>query len=408
MNSISHKHTTRLLSYMLLVTILVAIVGLAGVLAIQGKIPFLNTSHASAASETTSASGIYTLSPTVLQKRSPDGQTELWSKDLNDIGGQLAFANNRVYISTTTLDRQTTSITAFSATGQEQWTQNIETPDVFSLLATKTTLYANGVDGKVYALNTQTGQRTWTYTAPVSTVTMMTPPHKMVLSGNTLYGTVMNTFFALNSNTGQERWHRSLQDGIILGAPVVHDDFVIATGYNFFTKSNNVAYSFRLDGTPGWTSSLNESGLRHVAALKGKIFVIGRDNIYVMDGRTGAPAQTINLGNLQQNKAPVVSGETLFVIRENVPTQPENPGSSTFAAIGIVDGNAQPLWNSATMTGLGATLTVVQGTIYVTTGANLEGQPPAGYLYALTPGGSIQWQITDVSMGFPGAIEVIP
>lgn len=301
-------------------------------------------------------------------------------------------------------------VLAIAPDGAEKWNaplpQEVEAPPVLS--ADGTTLYVGCGDGRLYALDTQTGATRWTYDTGRSSAIYSSPAiasDGTIYIGSTYLTTLSDSVFYAVSPSGQKRWAISAA-GSVEGAPAVAADGTIYFGagqtiyavspggtvkWTYPTKGTIwVAPAIGGDGTIYIGSDANEflaltpgGKLKWSAAISaGSGAAVGADGtVYVgaIDGKLYAlnPADGTPVGT---GAWPVVTGAGIF----SVPAV-RSDGTIIFgsddAAVRAVNADGSQRWIANVGDAVHASPVVdTDGTIYVGT--------VGGYLYSFTGSGA--------------------
>jgi outer membrane protein assembly factor BamB len=119
------------------------------------------------------------------------------------------------------------------------------------------------LDGKIYCLDAGTGIKQWNYQTggPI----MSTPS----VYGNTIFvGSLNKTFYAIDAANGSLTWS-SATSGPISSTSAVGDIGAGQTGV-FFATGDNVAYGFRTDGTLLWSNQMQGAFTKRTYAVYGQ------------------------------------------------------------------------------------------------------------------------------------------
>lgn len=137
-----------------------------------------------------------------------------------------------------------------------------DTPTLF-YVDTQLRIVFGALDGKVYCLDASTGSEQWGYQTggPI----MSTPS---VYDGTVFIGSLDKTFYALNAINGSLAWS-STTSGPISCTSAVGDIGSGQTGV-FFATGDNVAYAFRTDGTLLWNNQMAGAFTKRTYAVYGQ------------------------------------------------------------------------------------------------------------------------------------------
>jgi outer membrane protein assembly factor BamB len=176
-------------------------------------------------------------------------------------------------------------------------------------------VYLCTAKGVVYALNDVTGDHVWDYN--IGEDVWATP----AIEGDTLYiGTFDKNLYAIDINTGKEKWQQPFETGgPIISTPVVYDGIVYVASFD--------RHIYALDGgtgellwqypgengdeeSPGkwfWASPALHNGSIYAANMDGKV--------YVVDADSGSFIATVDLGGAISS-TPLVVGDEVFIATE--------------------------------------------------------------------------------------------
>lgn len=143
-------------------------------------------------------------------------------------------------------------------------------------------LYIGVMNGKLYALDTQTGNTAWVYEAGEG---IANTPSVADINGRLMifFGAINGKFFALDALDGQEVWSYTTGDAI-LSTPSVVDGLVLVGSldhyfYAWDAESGKLSWKFQASGPISSTSAVGE-----IEAGKKGIFFSSGDNVaYALD-----------------------------------------------------------------------------------------------------------------------------
>jgi outer membrane protein assembly factor BamB len=211
------------------------------------------------------------------------------------------------------------------------------------------TVYAGSNDGRLYAIDLQSGKERWRYEAKEELGT-----RPVVANGTVFVSSLQDTLFAVDARTGAWKWHhrREPRAGFTIrgaAAPVVHDGVVYAAysdGVVAALDASNgqvkweklvappgdhmdvdalkldgsrlyaAAYSgavLALDAATGaevW--SFKAPGASRLALAPGLLVAVTTNNVYGLSPTTGTPVWTAPLGGAP-GADPVVAGKWVLV-----------------------------------------------------------------------------------------------
>ena len=158
------------------------------------------------------------------------------------------------------------------------------------------TVYVGALDGTLYALDAQTGEKRWTYQVE-GTIKASPSIH----NGIVYFGDGDGIFHAVDINTQEAKWQFTTEGEIISSANVVGDRVLFGSydGFLYCLNRENGELIWKLEtegyvhGAPGvWTHVANDSGKAENFAI-----VTGCDSyLRVINIDDGTQTQQINLG----------------------------------------------------------------------------------------------------------------
>jgi len=146
-----------------------------------------------------------------------DGSID-WSTDLGDIVfASPTVVEETVYIGTAGFG---TGLHALDTeTGERRWTADGPAGVASSPTAHVGTVYVGSVDGRVYAVDSETGETAWETNELASQVTSS----PTVLAGTLYVGSTDGSIHAVDIDTGEERWRFDDPEGEVFSSPTVVD-----------------------------------------------------------------------------------------------------------------------------------------------------------------------------------------
>lgn len=214
-----------------------------------------------------------------------------WSRQTRDVHHARIFASPTVYDGTVYVGNGDGGLYAIdAATGEEEWV--FEEPR--RILSTATvvddTLYFGGEDGKVYALDPEDGTVVWSYeTEEPEEIRAAVTSSPAVVDG-TLYvgsrcsytGCVDGDVYALDAETGEKRWQFGA-DANVQSSPAVADGTV------FVGSQAGTVYALdAVNGARNWTFSTDGPVETTLKAHDGAVYVgSGDGNLYALDVASG-------------------------------------------------------------------------------------------------------------------------
>ena len=266
---------------------------------------------------------------------------------------------------------------------------HMENPSPVDLGMIETPTIANGIayvmqrNGTVYALDAATGGQLWTFntgrnawaTTSQGGGSILDPSSIQVVNG-VAYGSIVDTFFALDAKSGQKLWMHSFHDALNINqSPAIASNTIYLTafvpGYGVATNPDTYIYAFDAQtGTQKWVTTKMRGYINGPIALNGNAYVMSYDGVwYTLNPANGSieAQKTISSGGVG---TPTAINGVLYNITD------------TTLAVLNPDGSAK--W-SVPVTGKYPFIDDVQnGTIYV------SGRGSGVYAYSAT-NGSLLW-----------------
>jgi outer membrane protein assembly factor BamB len=154
-------------------------------------------------------------------------------------------------------------------------------------------LYALSDDGYLYKLERHTGQLIWRFDTHGGAVARELPTLNSttydyltsaatVMSGSVYIGSADRKLYAVDAQTGQERWHFDTQ-GIVRSTPAVSGGQVFIGSYD-----HNVYAVDATTGAPRWKYDTLREVVSSPLVVNGTVYVGSRcSNLFALDARTG-------------------------------------------------------------------------------------------------------------------------
>jgi len=186
---------------------------------------------------------------------------EKGGKDKEAVGGGVAVANGRVYVTSgfgviVSLDAQS---------GSEIWVTRTRTPIHSAPTVAGGRLFAVSDDNELFALDTETGDVLWTYQAIIETARMLTSPSPAVIDDVVIAPFSSGEIVALKAQNGGVLWQEALNASGNLTPLATLNDIaagpVIADGYVFATTQSGTFSAFDLrTGQQVWSQPAGSLG----------------------------------------------------------------------------------------------------------------------------------------------------
>lgn len=214
-----------------------------------------------------------------------------WEYQTRDVRDAQIFASPTVYEGTVYVGNGDGGLYAIdAATGEEEWV--FEEPR--RILSTATvvddTLYFGGEDGKVYALDPEDGAVQWSYDTEEPEDRRAAVTSSPAVVDGTLYvgsrcsytGCVDGDVYALDAETGEKRWQFEA-DANVQSSPAVADGTV------FVGSQAGTVYALdTTDASEEWTFSTDGPVETTLKAHDGTVYVGSDDgNLYALDVASG-------------------------------------------------------------------------------------------------------------------------
>ncbi len=192
---------------------------------------------------------------------------------------------------------------------------NLDSVIIGGTVVSQGRLYFSTAKGVVYALDAVNGDYIWDY--DIGEDIWATP----AINGDTLYiGTFDKKLYAIDINTGEEKWQQPFETGgPIISTSVVYDNTVYVASFDrhiYALNEENGELLWQYTGADGgedgpekwfWASPVIHNGNIYAANMDGKV--------YVLDAGSGSFITAIDLGNAISS-TPVVVGDEVFVATE--------------------------------------------------------------------------------------------
>ncbi len=182
-------------------------------------------------------------------------------------------------------------------------------------LAAQGKVYIATKGGIVYSLNVATGDIIWQFEARGEIWSMPS------IAGDTLFiGSFNKNLYALDVNTGEEKWQQSFESqGPIVSTPLVYDNTVYVASFDRHIYALDVTngqkiWQFPAEGEAEnkpekwfWASPVISNSTIYAPNMDGKV--------YVLDANSGMFITAIDLGGSISSSA-VVAGDKVFIATE--------------------------------------------------------------------------------------------
>ena len=173
------------------------------------------------------------------------------------------------------------------------------------------TVYVGALDGTLYAIDAQTGEKKWTH--QVEGAIKASPS---IHNGTVYFGDGDGVFHAVNLNTQETQWQFTTEGEIISSANIVGDSVLFGSydGFLYCLNRENGELVWKLEtegyvhGTPGvWTQVASNSGKTEHFAI-----VTGCDSyLRVININDGIQTQQVNLG-AYVGASPAISQDRVY------------------------------------------------------------------------------------------------
>jgi len=237
----------------------------------------------------------------------------LWRRDLElSLSGGVGVGGNLVAVGTPkgeviALDR---------ATGEERWRVALSSEILSAPVVQDDLLVAQTQDGKVYGLSVSSGEELWRYTVEVPVLTLRGTATPLVTKRMVITGFANGKLVALNTETGALIWEAKLATGegktelekmIDVNSPVMGNEVVYATSY----QGRAGGFS-RGTGRELWAQK--SSSFFPPAYARGRLFVVDTEDQVLRLRSSGGRAEWTNTDFLRRKLTPpVVVGTHVLV-----------------------------------------------------------------------------------------------
>ncbi len=137
--------------------------------------------------------------------RARDGH-RLWQKQLGvKVSSGLTKGANQLLLATTSGD-----IMAVDLQGRVRWQASVDNSVIAPLNAGRGLVLANTIDGKVFALNSQTGQREWSYNNASPLLVLRGGSQPQIAGNRVIVGFADGSLLALSLTQGKRLWQTTV------------------------------------------------------------------------------------------------------------------------------------------------------------------------------------------------------
>ena len=168
-------------------------------------------------------------------------------------------------------------------------------------------LYFGCSDDKVYALDAETGDKKWEF--ETGDKIWATP----TIDGDTLYiGSFDKKLYAIDAETGEKKWEFEAE-GAFASTPLVYEDTVYIGSFDRYFYAVDAA-----DGTKKWEFEAEKWFWTRAVAFNNTIYAGCFDgNVYILDAETGEEvADAIDLGSVIYSWPVLVDGRVIIATEE--------------------------------------------------------------------------------------------
>lgn len=190
--------------------------------------------------------------------------------------------------------------------GEPKWSFEASAEFLASPAVAGGIVYAATGDGRLVALDEETGAVRWEMTG------LGTLNSSPTVAGDTVYlGLRTRTVMAVNRHTGEVRWTAETSGSIYASPTVVNGEVFVATAFG-----NNMVYSFdAATGEVRWQQPVGESAVASMSVYKDRALAAAGQRIYFFDTPTGRKVFTYNAGRLgNMAGAPVIKDGTIYAL----------------------------------------------------------------------------------------------
>ena len=237
------------------------------------------------------------------------------------------------------------------------------------------TVYTGSEDGNLYAIDPETGDEIWRFSAGVAILSSPT-----IAVDDTIYFGTQNSLYALNPN-GDRKWSFDVGDAVFSSPAVSRDGRVV-----YFGSTNGILYALNATGTLKWQFQTGDKIVSSPAighdGIEDVVYVGSLDrHVYAIAADNGGLKWKFK-ANAEIYGSPAIGVDGRIYIGECKVGSAESYDFKFFCL--NVDGSKY--WDFSGGTGFyGSPAIGSDGKIYV---GNWD-----GYLYALNPGGTKTWSV---------------
>jgi serine/threonine-protein kinase len=270
---------------------------------------------------------------------SPDQIVPKWAFPTGDVvDSSPTVANGVVYVGSN--DGKVYAIDA--NTGQQKWAFATHNIVYSSPMVVNGVVYVGSNDGKVYALDASTGQQKWAFATNGNVDSSPT-----VVNGVVYVGSHDNNVYAIDANTGQFKWAFHTGDAVWSSPTVV--DGVVYVG----SDDHDVYAIDASTGQEKWTFRTGDGAPSSPTVVGGVVYFGSSDrNVYALDASTGQQRWVVPIGDGAPSSLRVVDGVLYF-------------GSHDHNVYALDASTGQQKWTFPTGDVVEASPRVVDGVLYV-------------------------------------------
>lgn len=267
--------------------------------------------------------------------------TKQWTYETEDkVRSSPAVVNDTVYIAS--YDGNLYALNAED--GTPQWTYETGGGSS-SPVVVDDTVYIGSLDNRVYALDADDGTKKWSYMGGFDVSTSPAIANKTVY-----FGSEDNNVYALNADDGSARWTHETLGGILSSPAVVDGTVYVGTRAGFSALNADT-------GDEQWNKTMRWVGSSPAVGAGSVYFGSLDDNVYALDAADGTEQWSHNTGDYVSSSPVLVDG-TIYIGSDN----------GNLYALDADDGTEK--WTYETG-GITSSLAVVDGTVYF---GSLDGQ----------------------------------
>jgi len=195
---------------------------------------------------------------------------------------------------------------------QLAWTFETGEPVVSSAAIADGAAYIGSNNGKVYAIDLESGEQRWSFTCGTVEAPTEVEAPPLVLGDRLYVGSTDGVMHALDRATGEQLWTVAVEDKIV-GSANWHE---MPDGRTLLLFGSYDAKLYAVDATTGqrvWTFSTESYVNGGPAVADDRVAIAGCDGlVYALDAATGQPAATVEIGHPNSGTVALHDGKALI------------------------------------------------------------------------------------------------